>query len=117
MINEQTLRRMKPTAYLLNTSRGAIIDEQALYKALTEGWIAGAALDVMVQEPATSANPLLGLKNVIATPHAAFYSEEAVAELQEKAALHVVQALRGEVPTNVVNPAVLSQANCRLTTS
>lgn len=114
LIDARALRLMKPTAYLINTSRGAIIDEAALYQALTEGWIAGAALDVLTQEPADPKNPLLALDNVIVTPHAAFYSETAVAELAEKAAIHVAQALRGEIPTNVVNSTVLNQPNCRL---
>ena len=113
MIDERALRQMKPSAFLINTSRGAVIDEQALYRALTEGWIAGAALDVLTQEPADPANPLLKLPNVIVTPHAAFYSETAIAELQQKAATQVAQVLRGEMPPNVVNPAVTRQANYR----
>lgn len=114
LINAQTLRLMKPTAYLINTSRGPIVDEAALYEALTEKRIAGAALDVLAQEPGDpGANPLFGLENVIITPHAAFYSESAIEELQQKAAEHVAQVLRGEVPTNIVNPAVLQQSNCR----
>jgi D-3-phosphoglycerate dehydrogenase len=116
LIDARALRLMKPTAYLINTSRGAIIDEAALYQALTEGWIAGAALDVLTQEPVAPANPLLAVENIIMTPHAAFYSETAVAELAEKAAKHVAQVLRGEIPANVVNLAVLDQPNCRLHT-
>ena len=114
LIDARALRSMKPTAYLINTSRGAVIDEPALYQALTEGWIAGAALDVLTREPPEPMHPLLTLDNVIATPHAAFYSETAIAELAEKAVLHVAQALRGERPPNVVNPAVIEQANYRL---
>jgi len=114
LIDARALRLMKPAAYLINTSRGAIIDETALHQALTEGWIAGAALDVLVQEPAAPTHPLLALENVIITPHAAFYSETAVAELAEKAAVHVAQVLRGKIPTNVVNLTVLNQQNCRL---
>jgi D-3-phosphoglycerate dehydrogenase len=117
LIDAQALRQMKPSAYLINTARGAVIDETALVQALTEGWIAGAALDVLTQEPPDPANPLLTLENVIFTPHAAFYSEAAIADVERKAAEHVAQALRGEVPTNVVNPAVLRQSNCRLQTS
>jgi D-3-phosphoglycerate dehydrogenase len=114
LIDARALRLMKPTAYLINTSRGAIVDEAALHQALTEGWIAGAALDVLAQEPAAPTDPLLALENVILTPHAAFYSETAVAELAEKAAVHVAQVLRGKIPTNVVNLTVLNQQNCRL---
>ena len=114
MIDEHALRRMKPNAYLINTSRGALIDEDALLRALSEGWIAGAALDVLTAEPPPPENPLLRLDNVIITPHAAFYSETSIQELAYKASLHVVQALRGEQPANIVNPQVLGQANCRI---
>jgi D-3-phosphoglycerate dehydrogenase / 2-oxoglutarate reductase len=114
MIDADALRRMKPTAYLINTARGAVIDEDALLRALSERWIAGAALDVLSEEPPDPDHPLLSLDNVIITPHAAFYSETSIHELAYKAALHVVQALRGERPDNIVNPEVLSQENCRL---
>ncbi len=77
MVNEEFLSKMKPSAYLINTSRGAVIDEGALYRALTNGTIAGAALDVLTVEPATSDNPLLGLDNCIVTPHAAWVAIEA----------------------------------------
>ncbi|MCB0084012.1 MAG: D-glycerate dehydrogenase, partial [Caldilineaceae bacterium] len=101
-------------AYLINTARGALIDEDALVTALHEGTITGAALDVLTQEPPDPANPLLHLDNVIVTPHAAFYSTAAIAELAEKAARHIAQSLQGQVPDNMVNPQVLTQANCRL---
>lgn len=114
LIDARALRRMKPTAYLINTARGAIVDERALRQALREGWIAGAALDVLSQEPPAADHPLLGLENVILTPHAAFYSQEAIADLETRAAQHVAQALRGQIPNHVVNPAVLAQPNCRL---
>ncbi len=114
MIDRGVLRRMKPSAFLINTARGAVSDEAALLEALTNGWIAGAGLDVLAQEPADPSNPLLLLPNVIVTPHAAFYSEPAIAELEQKAAERVVQALHGHVPANVVNPAVIAQANFRL---
>lgn len=114
LIDARALRRMKPTAYLINTARGAIVDEAALRQALIEGWIAGAALDVLSQEPPPDDHPLWGLDNVILTPHAAFYSQEAIADLATRAARHVVQALSGQVPDHVVNPAVLAQANLRL---
>jgi len=114
LINARTLRLMKPGAYLINTSRGPIIDEAALAQALSEKWIAGAGLDVLAQEPGDPANPLFALENAIITPHASFYSEESIEELQQKACERVVAALRGETPPNVVNPAVLAQANYRL---
>lgn len=114
MIDRDVLRRMKPSTFLINTSRGAVIDEAALLEALTNGWIAGAALDVLSHEPPDPANPLLSLPNVIVTPHAAFYSEPAIAELERRATERVVKALHGDIPDNVVNPAVVEQANFRL---
>lgn len=114
MIDEAALRRMKPSAYLINTARGGLIDEAALIRAVREGWIAGAGLDVLTQEPPDPDNPLLSLDNVLVTPHAAFYSEMSIPELAYKAALHVAQALGGETPDNIVNPTVLEQENCRL---
>jgi D-3-phosphoglycerate dehydrogenase len=114
LIGEAELRAMKPTAYLINTSRGALIDEEALVRALEEGWIAGAAIDVLTQEPARPDHPLLALDNAIVTPHAAFYSEPAIAELATKAARNVASVLRGEVPATVVNPSVLDLPAYRL---
>ncbi|MFN2203538.1 MAG: C-terminal binding protein [Caldilineaceae bacterium] len=117
MIDEAALRQMKPTAYLINTARGALVDESTLLRALAEGWIAGAGLDVLASEPPETDNPLLSLDNVIVTPHAAFYSQAAVEELAYKASLHVAQALRGERPDNIVNPSVLKRDNYRLATN
>jgi D-3-phosphoglycerate dehydrogenase len=114
MVDAHFLRRMKPTAYLVNTSRGPIVDQTALYRALVGGWIAGACLDVLEQEPIDPADSLLKLDNIIVTPHAAFDSVQATTELQERAAPHVLMALRGETPPHVVNPAVCGQANYRL---
>ncbi len=114
LIGEEQLRLMKPTAYLVNTSRGALVDGEALHRALSEGWIAGAALDVLDREPPQPDDPLLRLDNVIVTPHAAFYSETAIAELQAKAAGNVAAVLRGDVPATVVNPDVLTRLNLRL---
>lgn len=113
LINATTLRQMKPTAYLINTARGAVLDEAALLEAVQTKVIAGAALDVLTTEPPAPGHPLMGQPNIILTPHAAFYSEAAIAELQQKAAGHVAQALRGEWPGNVVNPQVRQQANFR----
>ena len=110
LIGEPQLRAMKPTAYLVNTSRGALVDEDALVRALREGWIAGAALDVLRQEPAPPDHPLLGFDNAIVTPHAAFYSDSAIVELQTKAATNVASVLRGTLPATVVNPAVRERA-------
>jgi D-3-phosphoglycerate dehydrogenase len=109
MIGETALRAMKPTAWLINTSRGAIVDEAALTRALDEGWIAGAALDVLSVEPPPADHPLLGRANVIVTPHVAFASAEAVVDLRRRAAEHVAMLLRGECPPTVVNPEVLTR--------
>jgi D-3-phosphoglycerate dehydrogenase len=114
MINATTLRLMKPTAFLINTSRGPVIDEMALVEAVREGVIAGAALDVLSKEPGDPSHPLFGLENVIITPHAAFYSETAIEELQHKAVGRVVQALKGERPSNIINPDVVERENYRL---
>jgi D-3-phosphoglycerate dehydrogenase len=114
LINARVLSQMKPTAYLINTARGPVVDEAALAQALQNKQIAGAALDVLVQEPGDPANPLFSFENVIITPHAAFYSEAAIEELQHKATERVVSALRGQTPVSVVNPEVLQQANYRL---
>lgn len=117
MIGERELRLMKPTAALINTSRGAIVNETALVRALAEGWIAAAALDVLVQEPPVPNHPLLTFDNVIVTPHVAFASEDAVADLRARAAENVARVLCGEMPSNIVNPSVLSQPNCRFAPS
>jgi D-3-phosphoglycerate dehydrogenase len=114
MVNAHFLHRMKRTAYLINTSRGPIVDQAALCQALVEGQIAGAGLDVLEQEPINPADPLLNLDNVIITPHAAFDSVQATTELQERAAMHVAVALRGETPPHIVNLVVCDQANYRI---
>ena len=114
LIDDTALAQMKSDALLINTSRGGVIDEEALTRALREGRIGGAALDVTDPEPPSADNPLLTLENVIVTPHAAFYSVAATAELARKAAENVVTVLRGEVPKTVVNAVVLDQENCRL---
>jgi len=113
LIGEPELRRMKPTAFLINTARGPIVSDQALYQALSEGWIAGAGLDDIEEEPAklrdwTPVNPLFGLDNVIITPHAAYYSEEAIHTVREFAASEVVRVLTGQPPQSPVNAAQLA---------
>lgn len=114
LIDEAALALMKPSSVLINTSRGGVIDENALVRALEAGQIGGAALDVTDPEPPPADNPLLSLENVIVTPHAAFYSVAATAELARKAAENVVTVLQGQVPKTLVNEAVLQQENCRL---
>jgi D-3-phosphoglycerate dehydrogenase len=106
LIGEAFFRRMKPTAILINTSRGPVVDEQALARALREKRLAGAALDVWEEEPVTADNPLLKMDNVIATPHAAYYSSAAVAQIPGRCGEEVARVLTGERPLNVVNPEV-----------
>ena len=108
LISEPELRRMKPTAILVNTARGPIVSDEALYRALSENWIAGAGLDDIEEEPAkrrdwTPDNPLFRLDNVIITPHAAYYSEEAIHTVREFAAQEVVRVLTGQQPHSPVN--------------
>ncbi|MGO9125236.1 MAG: C-terminal binding protein [Terriglobales bacterium] len=109
LFNAAVFNQMKPTAYLVNTARGSVVDEVALAAALDKGQLAGAALDVVEKEP-PSGSPLLGRDNVILTPHTGFYSEESLAELQTKAAEEVVRVLSGEAPRNPVNPEMLKSA-------
>jgi D-3-phosphoglycerate dehydrogenase len=116
LINEVFLRQMKPTACLINTSRGPVVDEQAIIRALQEQWIAGAALDVQEHEPPAPDNPLSRLENVILTPHAAYYSTAAVAQVPRRCGEEVARALTGQRPLYVVNPevyAVLMQPKAR----
>jgi len=103
------LKVMKKTAYLINTSRGPVINEKDLYIALKEKWIAGAALDVMEKEPPDWKDPLLKLENIIITPHISFYSEESYVELKTKVAESVRSVLKGELPRAMVNPQVIKR--------
>jgi len=107
MIGKQQIEMMKPNAYIVNVSRGSLIDEGALIDALNAGRIAGAGLDVMIDEPAKPDNPLLKMEQVIVTSHTAFYSDEAIQELQKKAAEKVAATLSGKIPDPLVNPEVL----------
>jgi D-3-phosphoglycerate dehydrogenase len=106
LIGEAFFRRMKPTAILINTSRGPVVDEQALARALREKRLAGAALDVWEEEPVAADNPLLKMENVIATPHAAYYSSAAVAQIPGRCGEEVARVLTGQRPLNVVNPEI-----------
>ncbi|MEM3022453.1 MAG: C-terminal binding protein [Candidatus Bathyarchaeia archaeon] len=107
LVGEEELRMMKPTAVLVNAGRGRVVDGRALYKALKEGWIAGAGLDVMEEEPPDPKDPLLTLSNVIITPHVAWYSERALRDLQERAAREAIRVLSGGLPENLLNPEAL----------
>ncbi|HUY90903.1 MAG TPA: C-terminal binding protein [Pirellulales bacterium] len=107
LIGAAQLARMKPSAYLINTSRGALVDEAALAEALSAGRLAGAGLDVQQQEPPDLSRPPFNDPRVIVTPHAAFFSREAVTELRRRVSEQVVKRLNGGVPENVINPGVL----------
>ena len=113
MIGREQLAMMKPDAFLVNAARGGLIDEDALYDALTSGRIAGAGVDVLEDIDPPLDHRLVQLGNVIVTPHTAFFSQEAVLELEERAAGEVASVFEGRMPDNVVNPAVLSQPNLR----
>lgn len=106
MINARTLALMKPTAFLVNTARGALVDEQALYEALVSGRLAGAGLDVREQEPPPP-SPLDDLPNVIQGPHLAGMSPDALKAMSMLAAENVSRILRGQRPLYCVNPEVL----------
>jgi D-3-phosphoglycerate dehydrogenase len=103
LINDDALGRMKPTAVLINCSRGPVVDTDALVRALDAKKIAGAALDTVDPEPLPNPHPLRGRENVILAPHAAWYSEQAMVGLQAGAPGEVRRVLSGEWPINVVN--------------
>jgi D-3-phosphoglycerate dehydrogenase len=108
--NEAAFRRMKPSAFFFNLGRGPIHEQPALTRALTEGWIAGAGLDVLEKEPPDPADPILKLDNVVFTPHYASYTEEAYQELQRKTGENAAAVLRGQFPKYLVNPEVKATA-------
>jgi D-3-phosphoglycerate dehydrogenase len=97
------MRLMKPSAYLINCGRGAIVKEEDLVKVLKDGVIAGAGIDVFEIEPIEPNDPLLQLDNVIVTPHSAYYTEESLYALQYGAAAEVARVLNGEEPISAVN--------------
>jgi D-3-phosphoglycerate dehydrogenase / 2-oxoglutarate reductase len=113
LIGEAFFRRMKPTAILINTSRGPVVDEAALARALADKRLAGAALDVWEEEPVAADHPLLRMDNVIATPHAAYFSSPAVAQVPRRCGEEVARALSGRRPLNVVNPEVYAPGAVR----
>jgi phosphoglycerate dehydrogenase-like enzyme len=108
MIDEERLRLMKKTAFLINTARGPIVDEKALYKALKEGWIAGAGLDVFETEPPVFRDHIL-LENVVSTPHSAGLSNQASYAMAMETVRKVIAFFQGKVPENVLNPEVLKK--------
>ena len=114
MIGRAELELMKPEAFLINAARGPLIDEEALYEALTQGRIAGAGVDVLVDSTPPPDHPLLKLDNLLVTPHVAFFSQESTLELEQRAAGEVARVLHGRMPDNLVNPAVLPHARAGL---
>ncbi|SEA76396.1 D-3-phosphoglycerate dehydrogenase [Thalassobacillus cyri] len=103
MMNEEAFQKMKPTAYLINTARGGLVDEAALEGAVKNKEIAGAAIDVMEQEPPVTDHSLLAYEEMIITPHVAWYSEASEAELKRKTAQNVADVLTGKKPAYSVN--------------
>ncbi len=106
LINEERLRRMKPEAILINTSRGSVVDESALVKVLRENVIGGAGIDVFEKEPIDSDNPLLEMENVVLLPHIGSATKEARRGMGEVAARNLLAVLRGESPAYWLNPEV-----------
>lgn len=113
LINVQQFEAMKKEAFIINTARGPVIHEQALIDALQVGKIAGAALDVVEDEPIGQDNPLLQMDNVILNPHVAWYSEEAQEELKRKTAQNVVDVLNGYFPKYFVNHSLKKHLNLK----
>ncbi|TAK21484.1 MAG: C-terminal binding protein [Chloroflexota bacterium] len=110
MFGEPQFRAMKPTAMFVNTSRGGTVDEDALARALRDGWIAGAGLDVLTQEPPDPNNPILKEPNALVLPHTAGYSVEAMADNRAQTVEQVRRVVSGEWPTVCVNPDVRAHA-------
>lgn len=108
ILNAETFARIKRGLFLINTSRGGLIDQAALGAAIADGTVAGAGLDVFDPEPPDLDDPLIRNGRVIATPHAAFSSEESLLDLRERVCRQIVQVLQGERPSNVVNPEYAS---------
>lgn len=117
MIGETQLRRMKSTGYLINTARGALVDEAALLRALQEGWIAGAALDAFTVEPLPGDHPLRTAPNVLLTPHQASFGRETGERVSLAAAQAIVDLQAGRKPRWVVNPDVYSSLALRASLS
>jgi D-3-phosphoglycerate dehydrogenase len=103
LIGETQFRQMRSTAILINTARGAVVDEAALVRALTDGWIAGAGMDVYEEEPPRADHPLFALDNVVLTPHAAALSDEAAEEQRLTGCSQGLAVLAGERPLHLVN--------------
>ena len=116
LMNEDQFSLMRPDAFLINAARGGLINEKALYNAITSKKIAGAGLDVLVDIDPPIDHRIINLENVIITPHTAFFSQESVIELEERAAKEVVRVINGEMPDNIINPNVISTSRANITT-
>ncbi|HCU19600.1 MAG TPA: dehydrogenase [Bacteroidales bacterium] len=103
LFNKTLFKKMKPSATIINTGRGGLINQQDLISALKSGRIAGAGLDVFEYEPLASGSELLTMKNVVLTPHVAWYTEESIVNLHHEVIDDVVRVLRGSKPRNCVN--------------
>ncbi len=114
LIGEAQLRKMKPTAYLINTARGALVDEAALVRALHENWIGGAALDAFVTEPLPENHPLRTAPNALLTPHLASFARETGERVSLASAQAIVDLLQGRRPQFVVNPEVYKSNSLRV---
>jgi phosphoglycerate dehydrogenase-like enzyme len=109
IVNAERLALMKRSAYLINTSRGPVVDEAALIEALQEGRIAGAGLDVLEQEPSPVDNPLYRLDNVILTPHALCWTDQCFAGIGAADVKAVIDVMHGRVPTGIVNRQIVDR--------
>ena len=114
LFDAAAFEQMKATAFLINTSRGPVVDTEALRHALDQGQIAGAALDVLPQEPPSPKDPICAHPGILITPHAAFNSEESLVDLRSTVAHQMAAVLRKKRPDAVVNPEVLKQPNLRV---
>jgi D-3-phosphoglycerate dehydrogenase len=117
LFDEKALHSMKPSAVLINTSRGAIVSNSALEKALCNGWIAGAGLDNLEKEPPDWSDPLLKAPNLVVTPHVAFYSDESLQDLQRLTAQAVADIYRRQAPAGLLNPEALPHVLERMDSS
>jgi len=114
LIDEKEFQKMERKPFLINTSRGPIVSEKALIKALEEGRISGAGLDVLETEPPDSRNPMLKMENVIFSPHVGFYSVESISELKRRTAKNVADVLMGKQPRYVVNREVTGKTRASI---
>lgn len=111
LIGEKEFKAMKPTAYFINTSRGPVVDEKALIKALQEKWIAGAGLDVFEKEPIDSDNPLLKMDNVVVFPHSASYSDYSFTKPTKIMMKEAIRVLNGKWPVATIDRTVKPKVN------